>query len=178
MTMDDTHPRDESAEGPRTEPDRGVPPAPGKKAGGRMIWWMVAVVLAFLAGFGWQAYRAHTIQGQLEQTEQELAVERLRVGLAQAAVAAQSGDFEGARQQMSDFFTAMQGRLGELPEDVRTVGEEMLRDRDPVITALSRADPRSADTLYAMLQRFRISLGDSPVPLVPGADTTGAAPAG
>ena len=176
--MDEMHPRDGSTEAPRTEPDRTPPPPRGKQRGSKLLWWVLAVVLAFLAGFGWQFYRATTIEGQLERTEQELAVERLRVGLAQAAVAAQSGDFESARQQMSDFFTAMQARLGELPEEVRTVGEEMLRDRDQVITALSRSDPRSADTLYAMLQRFRISLGDSPVPLVPGSDTAGAVPGG
>lgn len=151
---------------------------PAKRGGGKWGWWLLALVLAFGAGFGWQYYRAMEIEDQLERTEQELAVERLRVGLAQAAVAAQSGDYEAARRQMSDFFTAMQGRLEQLPPDVRATGEEMLRQRDDVITELSRANPESGETLYQMLVRFRISTGDPPVPVIPAGDTGEVSPEG
>ena len=161
---------------PRTAGPAG--PRDHKGSGSRVIWWLAAIVLAFLAGFGWQYYRAMTIEDRLEQTEQELAVERLRVGLAQAAVAAQSGDFESARRLMSDFFTSTQARLEELPAEVRTVAEDLLRERDAVITGLSRSDARTADALYDMLQRFRLSLGEEAVPLVPSPATMDTGTAG
>ncbi|HUG40304.1 MAG TPA: hypothetical protein VMM12_07460 [Longimicrobiales bacterium] len=170
---------------PGAEP--GTPPLTGRPADyrtppprrGRIVGWgLLLIVLAFLAGFGWQYYRASTIEARLERTEQELAVERLRVGLAQAAVAAQSGDFEAARQQMSDFFTAMQARLDQLPPDVRAVGANMLRTRDDVITGLSRENPEAADGLYRMLLRFRTSLGDPPPRTDPATLDTLGTPAG
>lgn len=178
--MDETQPRNDHGTVDR-DPTRPDTPAagpgtrrPARKS--RTLWWMVAVVLAFLAGFGWQYFRAMTIESRLERTEQELAIERLRVGLAQAAVAAQSGDFEAARRQMSGFFTSLQGQLGELPPELRETGEAMLLTRDEVITELSRANPRSGDDLYDMLVRFRLSVGEPPPPVAPAAsDTAGGA---
>ena len=175
--MDETRPGEghgtAGPAGPATPSDVPGTRRPARKS--RALWWMVAVVLAFLAGFGWQYYRASTIESRLEQTEQELAIERLRVGLAQAAVAAQSGDFEAARRQMSAFFTSLQAQLGELPPDLRDTAEDMLLSRDEVITELSRANPGSGDDLYDMLVRFRLSLGEAPPPVTPAAgDTTGA----
>ena len=170
------------AEQPFPEHPRPADPAPPRSGGKRLLWTVLLVVLAFLAGFGWQYYNARTIEARLDQTVRELTVERLRVDLAQAAVAAQSGDFEAARAQMSDFFTDMQAQLAELPPDVRAVGEEMLRTRDEVITGLSRANPESARLLYGMLLRFRTSVGDAPAQAVPTGDVieadTGAAAGG
>lgn len=174
--MDEPQPsadRETTPPGARPPGYERAPAARGK----RVVWWLLLIVLAFLAGFGWQYFRATAIEARLERTEQELAVERLRVGLAQAAVAAQSGDFEAARRQMSDFFTATQARLEQLPPEVRAVGQELLRSRDEVITGLSRADPESGDVLYTMLIRFRTSLGDPPAGAAPAGDTAGA-PAG
>lgn len=145
-----------------------------RRRGRKILWVVLAVIVAFLAGFGWQYYRAMTLEGRLERTEQELAVERLRVGLAQAAVAAQSGDYEAARRQMSEFFTAMQGRMDALPPDVRAVGQGMLRSRDDVITGLSRGNPETAETLYRMLIAFRTSVGDPPAAAPTGDPDTGA----
>ena len=42
----------------------------------------------------------------------------------------------------------------------------ILEQRDAIITDLSRGTPGAADRLYDMLQRFRISLGEAPVPVV------------
>lgn len=179
--MADREPMDPGTPPPPGEapPPREAPPPPReapprrKSSGKRLLWTLLAVAVAFLAGFGWQYYNARNLEARLAQTEQELAVERLRVGLAQAAVAAQSGDYEAARRQMSDFFTALQQRLEELPEDVRVIGSELLLSRDEVITDLSRAAPESADVLYDMLVRFRTSLGDAPPQAAPAPADTG-----
>ncbi len=88
----------------------GAASAPRKRGPG-FLWFLIAVLLAFGAGFGWQFYEASLVRTELSETQQELMVERLRVRLGQAAIAAQSGDYEAARQRMSDFFTRLDRSL-------------------------------------------------------------------
>lgn len=131
-------------------------PADGPKRKRRGILWAVgAVVLAFLVGFGWQYYRAMTLEASLQETEQELAVERLRVNLAQATLAAHSDDYELARTEMSTFFNSAQDQMDELSPDMQQTLREILSMRDDVITGLSRANPEYAGVLYGFLDRFR-----------------------
>lgn len=140
------------------EAGRAAPPERRRRL---WLWALVAVVIAFIGGFGWQYVRAAGIERDLAATESELEVLRLRLELAQAAIAAQSGRFEPARQQMSDLFT----RLGDLPEDldpdVAAVLRELLAERDDVITGLSRGNPAAAATLYAFLDRLRTAAGET-----------------
>lgn len=81
-------------------------------------------------------------------------MERLRVHLGQAALAAQSGNYELARQQMSGFF----GKLEDLPAglDPALVGvsDDFLNMRDEVITGLSRSNPEYADVVYGMYENL------------------------
>mgnify|MGYP006299130691 CR=1 FL=1 len=130
-----------------------------RKRGRGLLWGFIAVLLAFGAGFGWQFYEASMVREDLALTQQALSVERLRVQLGQAAISAQAGDYETARQQMSQFFTRLdQARLA-LPDGVASVADEFLAMRDEVITGLSRSNPEFADVLYGMLDRFRSVAG-------------------
>jgi hypothetical protein len=136
-------------------PGTGTTATPTKKKRGRgMLWGLLAVVIAFTAGFLWQFYEATTVRDQLTVAEQELAMERLRVHLGQAALAAQSGNYEMARQQMSGFF----GRLEDLPVGVDPavagVAENFLDMRDEVITGLSRSNPEYADVVSGMYENL------------------------
>lgn len=126
-----------------------------QKRGRGLLWGFIAVVLAFAAGFGWQFYEASLVRDELSATQQELMVERLRVRLGQAAIAAQSGDYESARQQMSNFFTRLEEARLVLPDSTAVAADEFLAMRDEVITGLSRSNPEYADVLYGMLERFR-----------------------
>lgn len=137
---------------------QGPTSAPRRRGPG-FLWFLIAVLLAFGAGFGWQFYEANQVRTELSETQQELMVERLRVRLGQAAIAAQSGDYEGARQRMSEFFTRLTEVLPALPEGLATVADEFLAMRDEVITGLSRSNPEFAGVLYGMLDRFRSVAG-------------------
>jgi hypothetical protein len=143
---------------PTTE-HRDTPRAVPRRAGGRgMLWGLVAVVIAFFIGFFWQFYEATTVRRTLAATEQELVVERLRVQLANGAIAAQAGRYEEARAEMSHFFTRIQTERWALPDRLRTVGDEFLAMRDDIITGLSRANPEYAAVLFGMLERFEAAL--------------------
>jgi hypothetical protein len=125
-----------------------------KKRGRSFLVFFVAVAIAFLAGFLWQFYEATTVREQLSITEEQLRVERLRVRLSQAAMAASTGDYEASRQHMSDFFTRLQAQEEQLPEELRSVARDLLLQRDDVITGLSRARSEYAGVLYDMLGQF------------------------
>ena len=136
-----------------------TPVSEPRSRGRGFLWGFIAVLLAFGAGFGWQFYEATLVREELARTQQELVVERLRVRLGQAAIAAQSGDYEAARQRMSDFFTRLDQVQPELPDSTAVVADGFLAMRDDVITGLSRSNPEYAGVLYGMLDRFRSAAG-------------------
>lgn len=142
-------------ETPRTEPRPGADTRPRAHQRGRwLLWAIAAVVVAFFAGFLWQYMEAASLRSDLEATERELRVERMRIQLAQAAIDAQAGEFERARQQMSAFFTDIERQPDAIPERVRRVTEGFLTRRDEVITGLSRSNAEYAGVLFVMLDRL------------------------
>jgi hypothetical protein len=159
-----------------TEPSPTPSTSAPRRSGRGVLWGLLAVVIAFLIGFGWQWYEAGTVRRQLAETQDQLMIERLRVRLGQATLAAQAGDYETARQQMSDFFTRLDDAQGSLPDSVAAVSGDFLAMRDNVITGLSRSNPEYAGVLYGMLESF--SRGAPPT--IPEAQPAGPAtqPAG
>jgi hypothetical protein len=155
-----------------TEPREPATPASTQPRGKWLGFAFLAVVIAFFIGFGWQFYRATTVGHALSAVEHELVVERLRVQLANAALAAQDGRYEAARREMSDFFSRVHSQRAFLPDPLVSVTDEFLAMRDDVITGLSRANPEYAGVLRGMLDRF-----NEAVPVVgaptPGADASG-----
>lgn len=148
---------------PRTEPRPDVETNEReRRESGRgrwFAWALAAVVVAFFAGFLWQYFEASSLRSELEATERELRVERMRIQLAQAAIDAQAGEFERARQQMSAFFTEIGRDPESLPDRVRRVSEGFLSRRDDVITGLSRSNAEYAAVLFGMLDRLNAAAG-------------------
>jgi hypothetical protein len=139
---------------PRTEPRDHPQPRRSRLGSHAWLWGLLAVVLAFFIGFFWQFYQATTVRQTLAATETELMVERLRVQLSNAAIAAQAGRYEAARREMSDFFNRLQIQEWALPRELRPVADEFLAMRDDIITGLSRGNPEYAGVLFGMLDRF------------------------
>lgn len=136
--------------------------------------WLIvfaAVLIAFLVGYGWQRMRAGGIEERLASTAQELELQRIESTLGAAAIEAQSGSFEIARQHASDFFTTLQAEVDRLPADVQPRMRQLLARRDAIITALSRNDVQSGPQLAQMFRTYRSALGE------PVGPTGGIAPA-
>jgi hypothetical protein len=159
---------------PRQEPRPHATPESTRPEGRWLGFALLAIVIAFFIGFGWQFYRATTVGQALSAVEHELVVERLRVQLANATLAAQDGRYEAARREMSDFFNRIQTQRAILPRPLVSVGDEFLAMRDDVITGLSRANPEYAGVLRGMLDRFNEAIPVVGAPR-PGADATGPA---
>ena len=147
------------------ETPRGPAQSGRKKFGRGMLWGLLAIVIAFFVGFFWQFYEATTVREDLAVAEQALEVERLRVQLAQAALAAQSADYESARQRMSGFFTALQEQEEILPPELASLSDDFLAQRDQIITGLSRSNHEFAAVLYGMLGRFEEAAPSAAIPV-------------
>jgi hypothetical protein len=123
-------------------------------------WGLVAgaAILGFLIGFGWQYTRAAGFSGDLDETRRDLAFHRLEATVAAAALEAQRGSHEVARQLASEFFTGLQQNLGDAPPRARDEFHTMLAQRDAIITTLSRGESAAGDLLARMASRFRGAL--------------------
>lgn len=168
--MDDTPRNERNATPDPTRSTASTPPttAARKERGRPALWGALAILIAFSAGFLWQYVEARTVRSDLAAVERELEMERLRVHLGQAALSAQSGDFEMARQQMSTFFKQLQESAGAMSPEVRTIADDYLNMRDEVITGLSRSNPEYAAILFGMHQRLSAAIDRS----LDGADAT------
>jgi hypothetical protein len=120
-------------------------------------WLLLAVgsVFVFMAGLCIPYGRAVRLDARLETTARALTLARLENTLAAAALEARRGQYEGARQLASRFFSGLQEPADELPPDVRDQIREILAHRDSAITVLSRGLAESADLLDRLLAQYR-----------------------
>jgi hypothetical protein len=137
-----------------------------------------AAILGFALGAGWQYAASRGPVRDLDQTRTELAFQQLEATLGAATIEAQRGSYELARQLASSFFTGLQTHLGSAPQDQQAAFTDLLQQRDPMITALSRGDPQTGSMLAQMFMRYRIAMGepvgpasDAQSPSAPAADT-------
>jgi len=119
------------------------------------------IVVAFLAGFGWQFARAHSLASRLEQAERDLAFQRMEATLGAATIEAQRGAFETSRRLASDFFTGLQDSVDKAPEAGRTTLQRILQQRDAIITQLSRNDGQAGTVMSALFVQYRTAVGES-----------------
>lgn len=128
------------------------------KADGRTIRWRrvglyAALALGlFLLGLVPMWLKANEYEAQREAAQHELRLSQLENRLSEAAINARRGDYEPARQTISDFFTALRTQLdkgasSDLTETQRSSLNPLLEQRDDIITLLARSDPAAADRL-------------------------------
>lgn len=130
---------------------------------------IVAVVVAFGAGAGWQFNEAHQARTELEaareavvESDLQRAMERLEAKLAMATVAAQFGEFERGRVLASEFFDLLQEATAVAPESARAGLTALLARRDDIITMLSRSEPQAPIELATLLALLQNALGTEP----------------
>ncbi len=117
-------------------------------------WGVIAgaVLAAFLIGFVpmWLTARSNAAERDTAMTQ--LSMSEVRGLLSSSIVDARRGEYEAARQELSEFFTRLraeqgQGDKGFLTADQRTKIEPLFADRDPAITMLAQRDPAALDRL-------------------------------
>jgi hypothetical protein len=141
---------------------------------------ILAAVIAALAGFAvgalWQYTNARSQAQQRAGVERDLAFQTLEATLGAATIEAQRGSYEISRQLTSEFFSGLQRELGRAPAERRAAFEEILQQRDAMITALSRSDPQAGAMLAQLFTRYRIAMGETVGPNAGAAPAPAAAP--
>jgi hypothetical protein len=133
-----------------------------------------AAILGLAIGAGWQYAASRDSVNELDQTRTELAFQQLEATLGAATIEAQRGSYELARQLASSFFTGLQTHLGSASQAQQPEFSQLLQQRDPMITALSRGDPQTGSMLAQMFMRYRIAMGE---PVGPQSDVQSPPPA-
>ena len=144
----------------------------------RVIIYAIVLFIGFLIGFVpmWfgsrdsdrnlveaasQAEQART-QDALAAAEaaRQLELARMQNTLASAAIDAQRGDYESARQSTSSFFTSLReeankGADSSLSQAQKNGVESVFARRDETISLLARNDPAATDRLSDLYVLFR-----------------------
>jgi len=136
---------------------------------------ILAGIIGFAMGAGWQYMSARNYSEQLEQVQDDLTFQRLEATLGAATVEAQRGGYELARQLVSEFYTGLQTAVESAPEERKATFTELLGTRDGMITALSRNATQTGSMLAQIFVRYRIAMGEpvgpEPTPAAPPVTT-------
>jgi len=143
---------------------------------------VIAAVVAFAIGAGWQYSKARVHRGeldtsraQLDDATHELTFRRLEATLGAATIEAQRGNHESARRLASDFFSGLQQAIPTAPAAAQPALQQIQAERDAMITELSRANLESGGLLAEIFDRYRGALGEpvGPIPAPSGQPPTG-----
>jgi hypothetical protein len=126
----------------------------------RFLIYAGVLLVIFLLGFVPMWLRARTASRSLVETEHQLIKVRMQSSLASAAIDARRGDYEPARQAVSQFFTSLgaemdKGDTSNYTQAQRQAMQPLFAGRDELITLLARSDPASADRLADLFVAYR-----------------------
>ena len=124
------------------------------------IVYVALLVLAFLLGLVPMWLTSRECSSRLADAERQSSLVRMENSLASAAIAAQRGDYETARQAASDFFTVLRTETSDGVDSALSEAEmislqPLLTRRDEIITLLARGEATSADLLSDLYVSYR-----------------------
>ncbi|MDQ3686251.1 MAG: hypothetical protein M3430_11730 [Acidobacteriota bacterium] len=102
----------------------------------------------------------------LEAMGRALRVSGLQNRIAIAAIDAQRGEYEPARQAASEFYTELRAEIERGRDSIFNQTQQdnlrpLLADRDDTITLLARSDPASAERLADLYINYRQATGEA-----------------
>ena len=122
------------------------------------------LLFGLLLGFVPMWIQARASSARLADAERRLTLVGMQGDLASAAIDARRGDYEPARQAVSQFFTSLRaeidkGDASDFTQAQRAGAQPLLTGRDEVITLLARSDPAAADRLSELYVAYRKAVG-------------------
>jgi hypothetical protein len=125
----------------------------------RVALYVTICLGSFLLGFIPMWFRANEAIEQRDAAQLELRLIQLQKTLGTAIVDVQRGEYEPARQSMSDFYTNLRSQIDACSDSVFTPTQReklrpLLGERDEVITLLARSDSAVADRLSSVYSSY------------------------
>lgn len=130
----------------------------------RVVVYGGVLLVVFLLGLVPMWLQARASAAKLADAERRLTLAGMQGNLASAAIDARRGDYEPARQAVSQFFTTLRAEIDEgdtsdLTQAQRAGLQPLFAGRDEIITLLARSDPASADRLSDLYVAYRKAVG-------------------
>jgi uncharacterized protein with PIN domain len=130
----------------------------------RFVIYGGVLLVVFLLGLVPMWLQARASAGRLADAERRLTLAGMQGNLASAAIDARRGDYEPARQAVSQFFTTLRAEIDKgdasgYTQAQRAGLQPLFAGRDEIITLLARSDPASADRLSDLYVEFRKVVG-------------------
>ncbi len=130
----------------------------------RVVIYGGVLLVVFLLGLVPMWLQARASAAKLADAERRLALAGMQGNLASAAIDARRGDYEPARQAVSQFFTSLRAEVDKgdtsyFTQAQRAGVQPLFAGRDEVITLLARSDPASADRLSDLYVAYRKAVG-------------------
>ena len=130
----------------------------------RVVIYGGVLLVVFLLGLVPMWLQARAAAAKLADAERRLTLAGMQGNLASAAIDARRGDYEPARQAVSQFFTTLRAEIDEgdtsdLTQAQRVGLQPLFAGRDEIITLLARSDPASADRLSDLYVAYRKAVG-------------------
>ncbi len=126
----------------------------------RIVNYFLLLLAVFLLGFIPMWLKSLENSTRLSDAERQLNLAVMQNALASAVIDAKRGDYERARQSVSEFFSSLQAENGKgnnsaLSRPQREETQPLLTRRDEIITLLARSDPASAELLTEAYLSYR-----------------------
>ena len=126
----------------------------------RILIYAGVLLVVFLLGFVPMWLKARAAGNRLAETEQRLTLASIQNNLASAVIDARRGEYEPARQAVSQFFTTAQAEIAKGDSSSYTQAQreqlqQVLGSRDELITLLARNDAAAADRLVNLFVAYR-----------------------
>ncbi len=130
----------------------------------RFVVYGGVLLVVFLLGLVPMWLQARASAAKLADAERRLTLAGMQNNLASAAVDARRGDYEPARQAVSQFFTTLRAEIDKgdtsyFTQAQRAGAQPLFAGRDEIITLLARSDPASADRLSDLYVAYRKAVG-------------------
>ena len=119
-------------------------PVKSRPSAQRFIIYAGVLLVIFLLGFVPMWLRSRAASSSLVETEHQLTKVRMQSSLASAAIDARRGDYEPARQAVSQFFTSLRAEMDKgdssnYTQAQRQGMQSLFAGRDELITLLAGA---------------------------------------
>lgn len=130
----------------------------------RFVIYGGVLLFGLLLGLVPMWLQARASAAKLADAERRLTLAGMQGDLASAAIDARRGDYEPARQAVSQFFTTLRAEIDEgdssdFTQAQRAGVQPLFAGRDEIITLLARSDPAAAERLSDLYVAFRKALG-------------------
>jgi hypothetical protein len=122
--------------------------------------YVCRLLVAFLLGFVPMWLKARKCSRDLSEAERQLNLARTQNALVSAIINARLGDYELARQAVSDFFTFLRAEIDRADDAALSPAQKegiqrLFIQRDEIITLLARSDPAAVDLLSDLYGLYR-----------------------